>query len=56
MSPVTIAIHIGLLALTIAILVPAGLTIIVLLIWEVAKNPETNTNQTANTVQSDKRG
>ena len=56
MSLVGLAIHIGLLALTVAIILPAGLTLLALLIWEVVRKPENNTNTTANTVQSNERG
>lgn len=41
MSLAGLAVHIALLSLAIAILVPAGLTVIVLLIWEVVRTPET---------------
>lgn len=40
MSLVGLAIHIGLLALTVAIIIPAGLTIVALLVWEVVRTPE----------------
>lgn len=43
MSLVGLAIHIGLLALAVAILCPAALTLIALLIYEVVRQPEQHT-------------
>jgi cytochrome c-type biogenesis protein CcmH/NrfG len=43
MSLVGLAIHIGLLALAVAILCPAALTLIALLIYEVVRQPQQHT-------------
>lgn len=40
MSLVALALHIGLLALTVAIIIPAGLTLFVMLVWEMSRTPE----------------
>lgn len=44
MSLVGLAIHIGLLSLAVAILCPAALTLIALLIYEVVRQPEQHNN------------
>ncbi|WP_443094841.1 hypothetical protein [Rothia koreensis] len=54
MSLVGLAIHIGLLSLATAILVPAGITILAMLIYETIRDPEkplTNTPKEDNSVQ-----